>query len=96
MGYPRSEGPAAKDGNREMTRADMVAFRRNRLTTLARLRRINHAIAQLDEYEAAQIMPPDIQHQVRSPDLSRDALQSLCQVLEEALKDLEVMWERRN
>ena len=79
-----------------MTTADMMVFRRNRLATLARLRRVNRAIARLDEYEAAQLMPADIRPQVRPPDLGRDALQSLRQVLEETLKDLEVMWERRN
>jgi len=79
-----------------MTIAGVSTFRRNRLTTLARLRRVNRAIARLDEYEAAQLMPADIRPQVRPPDLGRDALQSLRQVLEETLKDLEVMWERRN
>lgn len=79
-----------------MTIAGVSTFRRNRLTTLARLRRVNRAIAHLDEYEAAQLMPADIRPQVRPPDLGRDALQSLRQVLEETLKDLEVMWERRN
>ena len=50
-----------------MTTPDMMVFRRNRLTTLARLRRVNRAIARLDEYEAAQHMPPDIRPQVRPP-----------------------------
>ena len=45
-----------------MMTADMMVFRRNRLATLARLRRVNRAIARLDEdeYEAAQLMPADI------------------------------------
>ena len=50
-----------------MTIAGVSTFRRNRLTTLARLRRVNRAIARLDEYEAAQHMPPDIRPQVRPP-----------------------------
>jgi hypothetical protein len=79
-----------------MTIAGVSTFRRNRLTTLARLRRVSRAIARLDEYEAAQLMPVDIRPQVRPPDLSRDALKSLRQTLEEVLAELEVMWERRN
>ena len=79
-----------------MTIAGVSTFRRNRLTTLARLRRVNRAIARLDEYEAAQHMPADIRPQVRPPDLGRDALESLRQTLEEVLAELEVMWDRRN
>ena len=79
-----------------MTTGDMMVFRRNRVATLARLRRVNRAITRLDEYEAAQFMPADIRPQVHPPDLGRDALQSLRQVLEEVLAELEVMWERRN
>jgi len=53
-------------------------------------------LAQLKEWECAQLMPVDIRPQVRPPDLSRDALESLRQTLEEVLAELEVMWERRN
>ena len=68
-------------------RADLLA-------TLARLRRVNRALAQLKEWECAQLMPVDIRPQVRPPDLSRDALESLRQTLKEVLAELEVMWER--
>ena len=61
-----------------MTMAGVRAFRRNRLTTLARLRRVNHAIAHLDEYEAAQLMPSDIRPEVRPPDLGRYVSRQVC------------------
>ena len=79
-----------------MTIAGVSTFRRNRLTTLARLRRVNRAIARLDEYEAAQLMPADIRPQVRPPDLGRDALESLRETVEKVLAEMELMWERRN
>ena len=79
-----------------MTIAGVSTFRRNRLTTLARLRRVNRAIAHLDEYEAAQHMPPDIRPQVRPPDLGRGALESLRETVEKVLAEMELMWERRN
>ena len=78
------------------TTADMMVFRRNRLATLARLRRVNRAIARLDEYEAAQLMPADIRPQVRLPDLGRDALESLRETVEKLLAEMELIWERRN
>ncbi len=79
-----------------MTVTDVEAFRRHRLARVARLRRVNRAIAQLDEYEAAQLMPADIRPQVRPPDLGRDVLESLRDTVEEVLAEMEAMWEQRN
>ncbi len=71
-------------------------FQRYRRRNLARLRRVNRALAKLNEWEAAQLMPAEIRPEIPSPMLGRKALESLREMLEAILKEQEEMWERRN
>ena len=66
-----------------------------RTATLARLRRVNEALSQWDEAEAAASMPEDLRPQVEAPTLSRTALKELQAVLVGVIDELEEMWERR-
>ena len=72
------------------------AFRAPRRATLARLRRVNEALDQWAEYEAAQAMPAELRPDVAPPTLSRQALQELQAVLVGVVDELEESWERRN
>jgi len=75
---------------------DLRALQKKRRANLARLDRVNRAIAQWDEYECAQNMLPDVRPQVERPALGRKALESLRKMLQEVLSEMEMMWERKN
>lgn len=74
----------------------MRDFRRRHRATEARLEKVNRALTRLDGWEAAQAMPAKIRPPLEKPTLGRKALESLQEMLEERLRELEVMWERRN
>ena len=78
------------------TYAEMCAFQAQRAATLARLRRVNDALDQWAEVEAAQAMPADLRPPVEPPTLSRQALQELQAVLVGVVDEIEAGWERRN
>ena len=66
-----------------------------RAATLARLRRVNEALAQRDEAEAAAVIPEPLRPQVETPTLSRTALKEVQAMLVGVIDELEEMWERR-
>lgn len=72
------------------------SFRRHRIKTQARLRRVNRALSQWDEYEAAELLPADVRPRVRRPTLSRESLKGLQRTLVEVIGEQELMWELRN
>ena len=72
------------------------AAAQTRVATLARLRRVNEALAHWDEVEAAATMPADFRPQVAAPTLSRTALKELQAMLVGIIDELEEMWEQRN
>ncbi|MCL4369247.1 MAG: hypothetical protein M1337_08830 [Actinobacteria bacterium] len=74
----------------------MKAFIRYRRRNQARPARVNRALARLNEWEAAQLMPLEIRPDAPNLVLGRKALESLRETLEELLKETEEMWERRN
>jgi hypothetical protein len=75
---------------------DLESFKKRRPSTLVRLRRVNAAIAAWDEWEAAELIPPENGSRLRHPQLSREVLESLRATLEEVLHEMEWVWERRN
>lgn len=74
----------------------MPPFHRKRAALLARLDRVNRALAQWDEWECARTMPPDVRPHVDRPILGRKALKSLRKMLLDVLAEMGMMWERRN
>ena len=58
-------------------RAAVHAFQAHRSATLPRLRRVNQALSQWDEVEAAAAVPADLRPQVEPPTLSRTVLKEL-------------------
>ena len=81
---------------RHTPHAQVLAFQAHRRATLVRLRRVNAALSQWDEVEAAAEMPADLRPEVPRPTLSRQALKELQQMLVEVVGELEATWERRN
>ena len=77
-------------------RAQVREFRAHGRRTLARLQRVNEALGQWDEVEAAAAMPEDLRPQVEAPTLSRPALKELQAMLVGVIDELEESWERRN
>lgn len=71
-------------------------FRKRRRSITARLGRVIRALERLDEYEAAQAMPPDIRPNAKKPALGRRALSALRTRLLEDLAELDATWEPRN
>jgi hypothetical protein len=79
----------------------VLGYLRQRRATLLRLRRVRRTLRQWDEYEAQALLPPGIPRRACAPLLSRDAVESLRDVLLEHLHELEesrerLIWERRN
>ena len=77
--------------------SDLERFAQRRAATLARLRRVNCALAAWDAWDRARAVPAEQRSLVSEPGpLHRPALQSLRQVLVETLYELEQVWQRRN
>ncbi len=57
--------------------AAVRAFQARRRATLARLQRVNVALARWDEHDAAILLPPEVRPHVEAPTLSRAALKEL-------------------
>lgn len=70
------------------------AFQVKRRATLARLKRVNRALACLEEVETAAVL--GVRPRARRPVLNREALVSLRSMLEEVLVETEEAWELRN
>ena len=73
----------------------MRDFRLTRRATLARLRRVNDALAFWDEHDAA-LARPDLFAPPEHPRVSREALESLQQTLVAAIGEQAAARERRN
>ena len=89
---PLAEGQAAAVADHPNSVRDLQVTRR---ATLARLRRVNAALAAWDEHEAA-LARPDLFPVPEAPSVSRAALKSLQRELVAALVEQEAAWERRN
>ena len=61
---------------------------RHDLSTLARLRRVHQQLAVWEELEAMVLMPNSLRPHVQWPQLDREQLQSLRDVLTEDLREL--------
>ena len=79
------------------TRLAVARFRARRRAALARLKRVNFALAAWDAWEAAQAMPAEVRPLVlRLGPLGRKALGDLRRVLVDVIGELEAAWGRRN
>ena len=71
------------------------SLQRRRRSIVARLGRVNLALEQLAEYEAAEAMPPELRPQVPKPALGRRALSALRTRLLEELAAIDERWTLR-
>ena len=71
-------------------------YLRRRERLLARIQRVNETIAQYDEWEANEQLPPDLRRDLPKPQFPRTALVELHRMLVEELDRLEQEWPRRN
>ena len=78
-------------------RLEVARFRAKRRAVLARLKRVNLALAAWDEWDAAQAMPAEVRLLVPRPGpLGRKALGDLRRVLVDVIGELDAACSRRN
>ena len=78
-------------------RLEVARFRARRRAVLARLKRVNRALAAWDEWDAAQAMPAQMRPLVPRPGpLGQKALGELRRVLLDVMGELDAAWSRRN
>ena len=77
-------------------RATVAAYRQRMRATHARLHRVNAALTQWAEHEAAAAMPADLRPADKPPTLGRAALKELQALVGSELVLLDEAWHERN